>query len=323
MKRIFFAFIVPAMLLVSGTARDAMACAACSCGDPTLVVMGAEQPFAGRLRMALQLTGRSLSMVEPAGGGEDMAEQQIGLAASYSPRRWLTLSAAVPFLRRAWTAQDNGQDGGQDVDMGAGDAELRAKAFVWRDRGFAPRHLLAVQIGALIPLAGAGAAGAADPGGDMPWAIPRHGGSHGEPMDGGADRALASHHPMPLIGASYGYFAGPWSLYASATVHLPVIGTEDPRSLRTTVTGQYQVASTLGVRLGVDTRLDGYAGDGQAAAADPAAGRGGLVAFVSPELLWSPVTDLLLVATLRLPALDRLADQDEGPVLALGAAYDF
>lgn len=343
MKRISLVLSLSALLpvlgVVAGTSREAMACAACSCGDPTLVVMGAEQPFAGRLRLALQLSGRTLSLGDPLDGGEDLAEQQVGLAASYALRRWLTVSAALPVLRRTWTAGD----GHEDVATGLGDAELRVKLLAWRDRSFAPRHLLALQAGALIPLSG-GSGGHEPAPAVAPQAWPvaalrpvrSHGGSHdhtggqvdemgdGDPVPkhGTTDHHLASHQAMPLFGASYSHFADAWSLYASATVHLPVAGDEDPRSLRTTLAGQYQMHPALALRLGVDTRLDGDTTPHGGAAGVDEASHAGFIAFLSPELVWSPAMDLVLVATVRVPVLDRVDDQDEGLVLALGAAYD-
>lgn len=351
MKRISLVLSLSALLpvlgVISGTSRQAMACAACSCGDPTLVVMGAEQPFAGRLRMALQLSGRTLSLGDPLDGGEDLAEQQAGLAASYALRRWLTVSAALPVLRRTWTAAD----GHEDVVTGLGDGELRVKLLAWRDRSFAPRHLLALQAGALIPLSGGSGGHEPTPAAAPAWpaaappAWPRaalrpvrgHGGSHGDtggaaaddtgggnpvPKHGNTDHHLASHQAMPLLGASYSHFADAWSLYASATVHLPVAGDEDPRSLRTTLAGQYQMHPALALRLGVDTRLDGDTTPHGAAVGVDEASHAGFIAFLSPELVWSPAMDLVLVATVRVPVLDRVDDQDEGLVVALGAAYD-
>lgn len=315
--------LLPVLAVVLGTSREAMACAACSCGDPTLVVMGAEQPFAGRLRMALQLSGRTLSMDDPL-GGEDLAEQQLGLAASYALRRWLTMSAALPVLRRTWTAGD----GHEDVATGLGDAELRVKLLAWRDRSFAPRHLLALQVGALVPLSGGGGHDHAPATALHLRPVRGHAGTYGHtggntvPKHGNTDHHLASHDPMPLFGVSYSHFADVLSLYASATVHLPVIGEEDPRSLRTTLAGQYQMHPAVALRLGVDTRLDGDTAPHGDATGAQGASHDGFIAFLSPELVWSPVMDLVLMATVRVPVLDRVDTQDEGLVLALGAAYD-
>jgi hypothetical protein len=59
MARLKAVVFIGALVVAALSARDAWACAMCGCGDPTLTTMGAEQPFAGRLRLSSELRYRS------------------------------------------------------------------------------------------------------------------------------------------------------------------------------------------------------------------------------------------------------------------------
>jgi hypothetical protein len=188
--------------------------------------------------------------------------------------------------------------------VGLGDAELRAKYFVYQDRAFAPHHLIALQVGAELPTAGTqrDAAGAVLPG-------------EAQLGTGGVD---------PILGASYGYFREPWSAYASATAVLPTASRAAIRpgpSLLGTVAGQYQINAGWAARLGVDTRLDQRSRN-EGAGDDPDSG--GFIAFLSPELVFSPASDLLVSASVHVPVVNALSGfHDEGVVAQTALTYDF
>ena len=51
---------------------------------------------------------------------------------------------------------------------------------------------------------------------------------------------------------------------------------------------------------------------------------GGFILFTVSGLLYSPVMDLVLSLDVHIPTLNLLkGTHDEGPIFALGAAYDF
>ena len=88
---------------VLGATQRARACAMCETGDPTLVVMGAQQPYEGRLRMALALQYRTDAIGRPGTDRIELNEQRVTLSVAYAPIAWLMLSGSVPMIRRQLT----------------------------------------------------------------------------------------------------------------------------------------------------------------------------------------------------------------------------
>jgi hypothetical protein len=128
-------------------ARPAEACAACSTGDTTLTSAGTEQPFAGRLRSALQLSYRSNAFGRAGLDETQTREFSAELSTAWAPGvNWLLL-ATLPFRVRQMTDANLARDG----SSGWADIELSAKWFVFRDREFAPRWLVAVLAAAKFP----------------------------------------------------------------------------------------------------------------------------------------------------------------------------
>jgi hypothetical protein len=280
--------------------RVSHACATCSCGDPTLTTMGNEKPLAGRLRASIDLRYRTDAVGEPRIDEVELREERIDLALTWAPLERLFLGVMLPVSYRDITYVNLAR---QRV-VGLADAELRAKYYFYQDRSFAPRHLLAVQVGAELPTAGTqrDRNGAALP-------------SEAQLGTGGLD---------PILGASYGYFREPWSAYVSATVVLPTdsrAGIEPGRSLLGTAAGQYQIDVDWAARLGVDTRVD-QRSHNQGSGDEPDSG--GFIAFLSPELVFSPTTDLIVSASVRVPVVNRLSGfHDEGLIAQTAITYDF
>jgi hypothetical protein len=286
------------LLLTLAPAR-ARACASCGCGDPTLTALGTEQPARNRLRASLEARDR-LDVVGVSGVDElRLREQRLDGQLAWAPHERLFLLAALPVLRRNLTYDD----GFHRQTWGIGDLELRAKLFLFQDRAFAPRHLIAVMGGAKLPTA----------------AVDRR--LNGQPLPPELQAGTGSIDA--IAGASYAHFAYPWSAYASSQLLVPGTGTAGDRaarSLRTTLAGQRHLGSMLAARLALDTRLDGKGRE--AGLPDP--NSGGFIAFAAPELLVSPVTDLSLSVWIKIAVLNRLDGRHEEPFLAgLSAAYDF
>ena len=275
---------------------EVLACATCACGDPTLTVMGTEQPFAGRLRFSASFDLRS----ETSGVTErtSIEEQRLGFGTSYAIFDWLQVSLAVPLVRKHVTAPDLSTD----TTYNLGDLDLRARAVVWRDRNFAPRHLLGFNIGAELPTT----------------PLLEH--DDGTALAIEAQAGTGSLDPM--FGLSYAFFAHPLSLFASSTAMISTRGHHEilaGPALLTSITGQVQPFEVLAFRLGLDTRLDGPALIGDEVDEDT----GGFIAFVSPEIVLSPYMDWVMRVALRVPVFDRLrGERDEGLMVTVGVAHD-
>lgn len=280
-------------------ARRASACAVCSTGDITLTSAGTEQPFAGRLRSALQLSYRSNTFGH-AGLDESLTREfSAELSTAWAPSPDWLLLANVPFRVREMTDANLARDG----SSGLGDIEFSAKRFVFRDREFAPRWLVAVSGAAKFPTGRwyDDAEGVALP----PEAQPGSGS-----LDVGA-------------GASVGCFLGAFSGYASLLWRTPLIFRkmfEPGRSTNVTLALQYQALLPLAVRGVSELRLDGTARE--AAASDP--NSGGWISFVGADLLLGIADDLSVVGGVRVAALEHLRGvQREGTRLDLAVVRDW
>jgi len=285
-----------ALLLVP---ERALACATCGCGDPTLTVMGAEQPFAGRLRFGLQTIGWTLDAGTPSVDRLSAAELRLDLSLAYAPLPWLFVSATMPFQAKQVTDVSLSRESA----VGPGDLDLRAKAYLFRDRDFGAHHLVAGILGVALPTS------------------PALRDREGVPLS--HDAHLGTGSVAPLAGLSYSAFFDPLSLYASVTGALSTPGFGGIRpgaQVRSTLAGQYQLSTTWGLRLAVDGRWEG-------AAQEPDGTQdlfgAGLLVYASPDVIFSPVTDLVLQLGVRVPFLALTAEPYRpGPILALGIAYD-
>jgi hypothetical protein len=274
------------------------ACATCACGDPTLTSMGTEQPFAGRTRLALTVRAWGLTEGEAAVDAVSIRELRLDVSAAYAPLPWLLLSASLPLQARRV----------KDVSLmreqswGPGDLELTTKAYLFRDRAFSPAHLFSVLAGARLPTA------------------PTLRDAAGELLS--LDAQLGTGSVDPFAGLSYTAFRGEWSFIATATGYLSTRGREGFRagtSLRSTLAAQYQPNPRWALRLAADTRLEG-----------PSDTRGvrdstgsGFIGFLSPDVLFSPTTDIVVQLGVRAPVLNLLSGHvRQTPILQAAVAYD-
>lgn len=267
-------------------------------GDPTLTTMGAEQPFADRLRMAAEFKHRTDTVGASGEGQTSLSEQRLAMSIAYAPLDWLMISAQLPVLWRTVEYENLAQDS----HFGLGDLELRARLVFFADRELAPRHLIAAVVGTRLPTA--------------PIRTSDDGQRAPPELQPGAG-AIA-----PIAGVSYSGFAGDWSGFVSSTLIYPQEyddGYQASLSLSTTAMLQFQPWRVLGFRLGIDTRLDGTAQENGEDEPDS----GGFIGFVTPGLIVSPVMDLVVYASMYIPVLNLLEGyHKEGPAIALGVSYD-
>lgn len=263
------------------------------------MVMGSEQPYAQRLRGALIVRSSGQDFGEGAYQTQ-LREQRYELSATYAPTTGLSFAVTIPIVHRRILFANLARD----TTIALGDIELRARLFVYRDREFAPRHLVSTVLGLELPTA----ARAADAG-DVQRPV---------------ELQIGSGSVDPMAGLTYSYFSGSASLHAVSTLLLPTSGFEGARqglSWRSTVALQYQSWSSLGLRFGADTRWD-------QAAREPEGGRdpnsGGFVGYVSGGLVLSPLEDLVVQATLSTPIVQSLRGQQaERWALSTGISYDY
>lgn len=289
---------VAAALATCALARPAQACAVCGAGDPTLNATGTERAFAKRLRLSGELRVGGARVGSDSATLVDLSEQRLDVTAAYAPTGSLFLSLALPLLHR----DARYGSGARSSAWAPGDVDLRVKGFVLRSQRGPFTHDLALIGGLRLPSA------------------PVQEGPNGEALPAALQPGGSS--ITPLGGVSYGMRRARWFFYASATFFLPFAvrdGFHACDSLRTSATLQYQPHRVIAARLGVDTRLESSAlNDG---ARDP--NSGGFIGYVSPEILVSPVNDLVLLVGVRFPVLQALRGEHyERPILSVGVMVD-
>lgn len=274
------------------------ACAPCGCGDPTLTAVGVEKPYPNRLRLVLEERVGERS----SGSGLTLnrlvtARTQLGVL--YSPHARVMLQVFLPFVAIHLT----------DAKLrtafirGLGDLELQARFVVYRDRGFASRHMFWLFTGLKTPT---GPRIYDDT--DHPYS------DDDQPGSGSWD---------PLGGATYAYFGRTLTFYSSLLARVPTPGTRALRfgsSLLSSSVLQMQPFPWLALQMGVNLRY-GWADVLPNGADSPDSG--GFTFGVAPAVLVNPWRDLLLRLTAEVPVAQALrGSQSLGPQFVLSVAYD-
>lgn len=287
--------LLAAVLLAPTRAR---ACATCACGDPTLTSMGTEQPFSGRLRLSTTLRAWGHTVGRDDEDALRLREARLDVAAAYAPLPWLFLSATLPLQAREVRDVSLARERG----WGVGDVEVSAKAFLFQDKAFSADHLFSVLAGVKLPTS------------------PVLHAKDGTELD--LDTQLGSGSVDPLFGVAYQHFRGTWSFLGSATGFLPTRGIQGFRagaSVRTTLAAQYQPSPRWAVRLGVDGRIEKAADLDGVKEEDG----GGVIAYASPDVLFSPAMDVVLSAGVRVPFFNQLNGRvSPTPIAMMSVAYD-
>lgn len=282
-----------------GAAPDARACAVCACGDPTLTAFGAEQPFAGRVRLSAELQARSDAVGQPGVSEVRIAEQLLAVGAAWAPHDRWQVGASLPVGRRV--SEDASL--ARTTLYSTGDAELRARVVALRRHRGDGSALLSPTFGLRLPTAPVTVDAAGE-------ALPMS-----AQLGGGSVAGLAG---LQLLRTGR-----PWTVYASATglISAPsrFPSTAGP-SLRATANAQWQPGARAGLRAGVDARADRPARlAGGAAEPDT----GGFIAFASGDVLISPVPDLSVRVGASIPFVQALTGfHEEGLAVTAGVAVD-
>ena len=291
-----------AFLWVLFAARPASACAVCGAADKTLPAKGEEIGFAGRVRVTLD--GRAaafaarftplrvtemrlvpgLAVAIGGGGGATASDRSDPVL----------VSVDAPILRRSLSL-----DGAASDRWMIGDVEGRVSWVAYRSRS----RRLAVHGGIKAPTAPL----ERDPAGAM---VP----TDLQPGCG----AIA-----PLVSATYTWTSTLVTAWTTATLLFPVAvraGLHPGDSPRASTTIQLQPARVFATRLGVHGRLDA-AGDRDG---EVDAQSGGASVFVSPELVVSPVSDLVVSVGAAFPIVQETrGHRVTAPIALVGVGWDF
>ncbi|MBL8940662.1 MAG: transporter [Archangium sp.] len=215
-------------------ATAAAACPTCACGNPALTSMGAEQPFAQRVRLATTLRAWQQDEGVANLDAVRLRELRLDLTASWSPTAWLTLSVNVPVQLREQLAVNLERQ----TALGWGEADVSARVVVAGAGQLRPRALVSVIAGARLPSALTLR--------DRERRL----------LD--VDAQLGPGGVAPQLGIAWsGFFGDRWSGMASLTGEVPLEGRYGLRMGPAAVLvalAQYQPLRWLGVRAGADAR---------------------------------------------------------------------
>jgi len=267
----------------------------------TLTATGVERPYKNRVRVAVEERYGSLTMGDPMRYGERVSFLRSSLAMSWSPLKWFTLNALMPWVT-SWI--QSMQHAPTEQVNGLGDLELSGRFLVFKPRGFAPHHLLWLNAGVKAPTGYRvyDAEGYPFPDDDQPGS-------------GSWD---------PFAGVTYAWFSGELlSFYGSTSYRYTTAGPRGYKrgsTLGSTAALQLQPFKWGAVALGgdvvwqqADTLPNGAA----------APSTGGVVGYFAPALLASPLRDLLIRVVVDVPIASHLyGTQTVGPQVALSIAYD-
>lgn len=223
-----------ALFLALGLSASALACPTCACGNPALTSMGAEQPTADAVRLAM--TVRAWQQDEGTAGVDAvrLRELRTDLTASWSPNRWFTLMVNAPVQLREQLAVNLERQ----TAFGWGEVELAARVVVLGAKVMRPKALLSVSGGARLPTA-----------------LTLRDEAR-RPLD--MDAQLGPGAVAPRLGLSWaGFFSERWSGLAALTIEVPFEGRYGMRmgpSVAVLAVGQVQPLRWLGLRSGVDVR---------------------------------------------------------------------
>ena len=291
-------FVVAACVVGVTLPAGVLACGSCAVGDPTITVMGAEQPATNRLRMSMTMRHLNDRIGEPQVDALQLSEQRLELGGAYSPIDRLTVSAMVPLVHRRVTEVNLAEYSA----WSAGDVDVRIRGVVYRDRAFAPRHLLTLIGGLELPTSSAKRDAA---GQSLPLEF--------QPGSGSWD---------PIAGLGYTLFRNPWSVYASAIATVPTKGHNDARGgayVRQSLIAQYQPIKVLAFQAGAEvrgerpTKVDGQTEQNS----------GGWVGFGIVGLVALPHPDVVLHLAAAIPVLERLNGAHEHSLsLTAGIVYE-
>ena len=289
-----------AIAMVSLSASVVLACPTCTCANPALLSIGADQPYAGRLRFGATL--RAWEQIDGTAGVDaaTLRELRLDLLASWSPLRRWTFAIDLPLQLRERTEISLTRERG----WGPGELSLSARWLLLGAEGFRPRHLLSV-VGALR----------------LPTAPTLRDGSTGREF--ALDAQLAPGSVAPGLGIFWSAFLGDrWSTAVTLNAEVPLEGRFGLRvgpTVQLIGWGQYQPWPWLGFRGGLDARYEAVSFiHGVADTTNSGA-------LLQPllDVIVAPVSRLMITVGARVPiGVLRSATIRQSPIIAVSLAVD-
>jgi hypothetical protein len=276
------------------------ACSTCKCGDYTITLMGAEKPFADRLRVSFDYLTRAES-AGVAGETEQVTnEDRYSFGASYAFSRGLSIAVRVPYVHKR---VESVEEGTQEAS-GVGDVDVVSRIVLFREQTALPRHLAGVLVGARLPTS----TEVKD--------------ADGKLLD--IDVQPDAKAFAPSLGAWYGYYAYP--VFISASTNYLFYGRRGAQNFgagdawTASVTGQYAFWQDWAAQLGLDMRASQK---NQFSGVDDE-DSGGVLGVLNLGLSRRLFDELLINVGTQIPVIKRLnGEQVEHPNFRLGLTYDF
>jgi hypothetical protein len=279
--------------------NHAFACATCLCGDPTITIMGTEKPFSGRLRGSIEYINRGETVGTPGVNEHVIDEERLTYSLSYNLTDSLIVAASLPLVSKTVTRYDLSRE----EASGLGDMDLNARWVIGGDEHFPARHLWGLSAGMRVPTSTEQESG-------------------GTPIDFDAQPGAGT--TIANFGLWYGHYRTPWFFYTSFSYQHALDegyqGYQAGDVLLVTGHSQYALHKDVALSFSLDARSkrpDHYYNE-----IDP--NSGGVLIMASPGIAWTPVTDLIVNATLQVPVIENVhGRQEEDNSLRIGVTYDF
>lgn len=278
-----------------------LACAVCGAAERNLPENGNEVAFAGRKRATLQLRaanfetlGRELRVTE--------LRAQPGFAMAVLPTTLVGVD--VPVLHRSLESSTRaGRERLERSVSSLGDVEVRASHTAWRSGIGSSAQRFVVGAGVKLPTA------------------PLELAPSGEEVHPDLQPGCGS--VTPVVEATYAWSSTLWSAWTTASLVFPVSvreGAHPGDSLRASATMQLQPTRAFATRLGVHGRYD-TSGEAYGQVVKDS---GGASLHIAPEIVISPVTDLVIGVGASFPAVQAMRGyRATTPVLLASIGIDF
>ena len=282
------------LLATTWVSAPAYACVTCGAGDPTLQIVGMEQLVEGRFRVGAVVTHQFISDHDAA-----TYDQRVTFGASWAFGDAAVLLLSLPMVwrevRYATLAEDH--------TLGLGDADVRARVTLFRERAFAPAHRLLLDIGTRLPTGTVL--------GDLQGLLPLQ-----------AQAGTGAFEPN--LGVLWISNVDEFSLWAQLNVAFPFTGTDGWRNGttgRVNLAAQWQPLPELAVRMLVDSRMEGTSQRVNERLPEEL----NAAVFVGGGVVVAPATDWVLHLLMRVPAVLQYPSHPsraEGVNVEAGVAID-
>jgi hypothetical protein len=276
----------------------AIACSTCMVGDPTLSLMGAEKPYENRLRLSLNYLSRSEELGKDGFNKKTIDERRVSADLAYAPTTRLMFGLSIPYVNR----QLESYNLTNEEVTALGDISITVKNFM-QEKEFLQTHMYGLLGGIKLPTASEAVDG------------------NGVPLD--FDVQVGQGATVVNAGGWYAHYSYPYFFYTSATYHVASEGYQEFQAgdaLVYNATLQYASQHNAAYYLGLEGRssqMNTFAGVDDRDS-------GGTIVFFAPGFIYTIMQDLILHATVKIPAIDALyGDHEEGAIFNIGATYDF